>query len=307
MRLIAAAAAAGLAPALAATADARPLTVAPPKAVQAAPLLTSSSAVLALSGRATAGTTIALQAPCRSAVCTTTTAADRRGRWKAALSVVTTRTTTAVPVTVNGTRTVTVKVRPAQAPLALAPTTSPSPQLAMIGDSLAEGTAFALPGLLGEFRVSTSSRVSRPLAEGMQLFAATPLPADGPLVVAFSLFTNDHPLNAPLLEAAVRASAARVAGRGCVLWATIVRPPQGRASYAPVNRMLERLGREIEGLAIVPWARQVARHPGWVRRGDRVHGTPTGYQRRAELYADAARQCLSREPAPEGGAAAPTS
>ena len=132
----------------AAPADARPLTVAPPRAVQATPILTSSAAVLALGGRATAGTTIVLQAPCRATACTTATVADRRGRWKTELSVITTRAATQVPVTVNQTKTVTVAVRPATAPLALAPTTAPSPQLAMFGDSLAEGTAYALPGLL---------------------------------------------------------------------------------------------------------------------------------------------------------------
>ena len=40
----------------------------------------------------------------------------------------------------------------------------------------------------------------------------------------------------------------------------------------------------------MPWARAVRRHPQSLRR-DRVHATELGYHARAQLYADAARDC----------------
>jgi hypothetical protein len=238
------------------------------KPVAGVPLLRSQTAVIALKGRAQPRSTVQLAADCVLQVCTTTTPADAKGRWKAELSVVLRRTATSAtveavypaPASPALGDSVEVEITPPAPPVPLAPTGDPAPEFAMLGDSLAEGTAPYLPGLLPEFRVSTASRVSRPLAEGLNLFYATPLPATRRLVMAFSLFTNDHPVNIALLESAVRASVDRVGPRGCVLWATIVRRPQGSASYRPVNAMLERLGRDpalTERLEIVPWARAV--------------------------------------------------
>jgi hypothetical protein len=49
-------------------------------------------------------------------------------------------------------------------------------------------------------------------------------------------------------------------------------------------------GRYSGHLLVVPWAEQVAHHPGWVG-SDGVHGTAAGYQARATLYADAIHAC----------------
>jgi hypothetical protein len=62
--------------------------------------------------------------------------------------------------------------------------------LIMIGDSLAQGTEPLLPGLLSGWTVRTDARRGRPLAEGMGILRATSLGTD-PVVLAFSLFTND--------------------------------------------------------------------------------------------------------------------
>jgi hypothetical protein len=80
-----------------------------------------------------------------------------------------------------------------------------------------------------------------------------------------------------------------------VIWATIVRPRQGRHSYAPVNRLLTRLRRELaDRMQLVPWARAVKAHPRWLARRDRVHATAEGYRARAQLYAQAARRCAAK-------------
>ena len=72
-----------------------------------------------------------------------------------------------------------------------------------------------------------------------------------------------------------------------------MRPPVGGVSYAAANARLEALARDpsLPGIVrIVPWAREVAAHPGWVG-GDGVHATPRGYQARAALYAQAIDSC----------------
>lgn len=271
--------------------------------IASAPLLRSATATLDVRGKAQPRTTVQLAAKCLSRVCTTTTTTDRKGRWRTQLTVVTKRGATtarveavypapASPATGDW---LDVELTPPTAPQALAPRTQPSPDFAMFGDSLAEGTAPYMPGLLPDFRVTTTARVGRPLAEGMNLFEATPLPTGRPLVLAFSLFTNDHPLNAAYLEQAVRRSVERAGSGGCAIWATIVRPKQGGYSYAAVNKLLERLQTELQDhMELVPWAKAVKQHPRWLAERDRVHGTTEGYQARARLYADAARRCAAK-------------
>jgi hypothetical protein len=112
-----------------------------------------------------------------------------------------------------------------------------------------------------------------------------------PPVLAVSLFTNDAPTSVTALEDAVRETIAMQSGHGCVIWATIVRPPVGGRSYDAANAALGRLAdANPTVMRLVPWAQQVAAHPAWLA-GDGVHGTPAGYTARAQLYAAAARSC----------------
>lgn len=163
--------------------------------------------------------------------------------------------------------------------------------LIMIGDSLAEGTRTLLPAYLPGWSVTTDALKGRPLATGMQILAGTAVPSR-PVVLAFSLFTNDSPSAVSSLVAAVRESVRRAGASGCAVWATIVRPAQGGVSYAAANARLVSLAQgELAGhLIVVPWAEGVAQHPDWLA-GDGVHGTPIGYRARAEMYAQAARAC----------------
>jgi hypothetical protein len=162
--------------------------------------------------------------------------------------------------------------------------------LVMVGDSLAEGTETVLPGLLKGWNVQTDARRGRPLAEGMRVLDG--IQFEGPTVLALSLFTNDDPNNVAALEAAVKTSVRRVSATGgCVLWATIARPPLNGVPYTKANAKLRELETELDGkMTVVPWAETVAERPELLA-GDKVHGTPAGYGVRAALYADAAKSC----------------
>jgi hypothetical protein len=136
------------------------------------------------------------------------------------------------------------------------------------------------------------------LAEGLSILAATALPVTKPparTVLAFSLFTNDAPADADELDAAVRASVARLGPDDCAIWATISRPAVHGISYRAANARLVQLALDPQmagRLLVVPWAEEVARHHGW-KAHDHVHATIAGYLARAQLYADAARSCAA--------------
>ena len=182
---------------------------------------------------------------------------------------------------------------PPAGPRAVADAAGNPPQdMIVVGDSLAVGMASDLRTALDGWRMWVDARVGRPLAEGMGVLDAAPIPSSG-AVVAVSLFTNDGPGNLTALEAAVRHSVALAGPHGCALWATIQRPPLAGVSYAAANALLERLAGDpsLSGrLVVVPWAREVAAHPELLA-GDHVHGTAAGYAERARLYAQAARSC----------------
>jgi hypothetical protein len=162
--------------------------------------------------------------------------------------------------------------------------------LVMIGDSLAVGVRSLLPGLLPGWQVSVNGRVSRPLAEGITILSDTPIASDGTSVLAMSLFTNDDPTHTAQLQAAVKQTLERAGANGCVIWATIARPPVNGVTYDAANSLLRRLARSDSRLRIVPWAEQTAARPSLLGP-DGVHPTPAGYQLRARLYAQAAESC----------------
>jgi hypothetical protein len=151
---------------------------------------------------------------------------------------------------------------------------------------------------LADWNVRFDARIGRPLTEGLSTLAGTSLPSTQPparTVLAFSLFTNDAPADVDELDAAIRASVARLGTHDCAIWATISRPAVHGTSYRAANARLLRLAVEPQlagRLLVVPWAEEVARHHGWKAR-DHVHATSAGYLARAQLYADAARSCAA--------------
>lgn len=160
--------------------------------------------------------------------------------------------------------------------------------LVVIGDSLAVGMQPTLPAAMPGWDVRIDARTGRPLAEGMSRLAATQLPRGA--VLAISLFTNDDPRNTGPLRAAVQQSLGRVGPRGCVVWATIQRPPLDGVGYGAANTVLRDLARRDGRLRLVPWAEQMAAHPELLRP-DGVHPTPEGYRLRSQLYAAAVASC----------------
>jgi hypothetical protein len=221
------------------------------------------------------------------------TSASRRRRSPAARPKTTSTPTPATPPA----STTTTPAAPAPTDTQPSTQTQPAPSsgrnsgtLVMIGDSLAVGVRSLLPGLLPGWQVAVNGRVSRPLGEGMSILSSTPIPSDGSTVLAVSLFTNDDPTHTPQLQAAVRQSLDRVGPNGCVVWATIARPPVNGVSYDAANSLLRRLARSDSRLRIVPWAEQTAPRPSLLGP-DGVHPTPAGYQLRARLYAQAAQSC----------------
>lgn len=287
-------AAATLAAAFAAPAAAapRPITIDPLDApVPAAPFLLDANADIPLTGRAAPRAEIVLTARCSLRPCAMRVVADRRGRWKAKLHVVvpphrTTLFVRAGPPLAEPTAEQRVTLDPAPRPAG-------SPELALIGDSLAQGTGPHLPAALPGWRVTFDAVSGRVLWTGLGILETVRRPARRPLVLAFSLFTNDHPSRAVELATAARQSVAGLPRGSCALWATIARPRVDGVSYAAANRALEQVAREDHAgrrVVVVPWARATRRHPGWLRE-DRVHATDAGYRARAALYAAAARRC----------------
>jgi hypothetical protein len=278
------------------------------------------TAVVELAGRGAPDAQLALSGACGRFSCEGMTFTDANGRWRTRMALTTPR----------GHRDVLVRIaywprQPGQAPTLVRvllrrsapaqPPAPPAPQpagdaatggalagqrpaLVMIGDSLALGTAVALAADLPDWDVKADARVGRPLAEGMDILSGATLPSEAAgarTLLAFSLYTNDPPVDVAALEAAVRASVARLGGRGCAIWATISRPaPRGR-SYRPANARLVQLAADPQlagRLLVVPWAEEVARHRGW-KAHDHVHATAAGNLARARMYADAARACAA--------------
>jgi hypothetical protein len=174
------------------------------------------------------------------------------------------------------------------------PTPSPGPRtLVLVGDSLAVGVRTLLPAALPGWSVQVLGRVGRPLAEGVGVIDGLNLQAQSAAarpVLAVSLFTNDDPTHTAALQAAVRRTLQAVGPDGCVIWATVARPPVNGVTYQSANALLTRLAAEDPRLIVVPWAERVAATNGLLG-ADGVHPTSAGYELRAQLYAQAAQAC----------------
>jgi hypothetical protein len=305
------------------------------KVVNAQPYVSGRlQAVVRISGRAAPGQQLALIGACGGYSCDGITFSDSDGRWRTRVGLITpSRKRKVVKLKVvyadaaasESPASLSVRLRKAPPPPQAAPEPTPprsgesetetgtggqpapatggtnapyaGPRtMIVIGDSLAVGMAPTLRGLLPEWDIPVDGRTGRPLAEGMEILAETPMPTGARAshaILAFSLGTNDGPSSVDALESAVRTSMTYLGAHGCALWATIARPPMNGVSYRAMNDRLEALAAEPElygRLLIVPWKREYDRHKSW-RRSDGVHATPEGYAGRAQLYAQAAAGC----------------
>jgi hypothetical protein len=263
-------------------------------------------------GSAAPGALVVLLAGCRPRRCDARTTAAADGSWSATMTLKTTPEARFVAIDARGapdelspvSAVSTVEMlppKPPKGPPSASATTRPATHgkpippprslphdVLVIGDSLAQGMEAPLRAALPGWRVRSDTRIGRPLAEGMRILAAEPDPT---AIIAISLFTNDDPRATAALERAVRATTSR--SGGCAVWATIARPPYNGVSYAAANEVFARLAFDPQvgpRLQVVDWHAVAAQSPALLA-GDHVHGTPSGYRVRAQLYADAIRAC----------------
>jgi lysophospholipase L1-like esterase len=157
------------------------------------------------------------------------------------------------------------------------------------GDSLAVGTRPYLPGDLRGYNLRQSASISRHAPQGVELLRRL---GKFPRIVVMSLGTNDDPHAVGSFRSAVR-STIHLAGRSrCVVWANIVRPPVGGASYANYNRVLADENRRHRNLRVVKWTRIVRRH-SLPLSSDGVHPDANGYKVRAKAIATQVRRCAA--------------
>jgi lysophospholipase L1-like esterase len=155
----------------------------------------------------------------------------------------------------------------------------------LVGDSLNVGVEPYLEDALPGWRVDAHDEVGRATREGVAELRARRTKL-APVVVV-SLGTNDAEGTEDEFRALV-GDAIRVVGPNrCLVWATIVRDGEERTGFDDV---LRDAAAEHPNVQLAEWASLVSDDPTLLA-GDRVHGTPDGYARRAEETARAIRAC----------------
>ena len=155
----------------------------------------------------------------------------------------------------------------------------------LVGDSLNVGIEPYLGDELPGWRLDAHDRVGRATQEGLDELRSL----GGRLapVVVVSLGTNDAEGTEDEFRALVDDAIRVVGPNRCVVWATIVRDGVERTAFDDVLRDAVA---EHPNVQLAEWASLVSEDPTLLA-GDRVHGTPEGYARRAEETARAIRAC----------------
>ena len=165
----------------------------------------------------------------------------------------------------------------------------------VIGDSLEVGTAPYLRQELKGIAVAVDARTSRPSLEGVAVLRLRLRPSHR--VVVFDLGTNDD-LADPARLASDLTAVRRLAGKRCLVVATVSRPSLGRSTVAGLNEVVRQFVSQTPGAQLADWRAAVASHPDLVAP-DGVHATPAGYELRGRLVAEAVQACLPSK-APRG-------
>jgi lysophospholipase L1-like esterase len=155
----------------------------------------------------------------------------------------------------------------------------------LVGDSLNVGVEPYLTQELPGWRVDSHDRVGRPTSEGIDELRVRRTKL-APVVVV-SLGTNDVEGTEDEFRALVDDAIRIVGPDRCLVWATIVRDAEERAGF---DDILRDASASHSNVRLVEWASLVLEDPSLLA-GDRVHGTPEGYARRAEETARAIRAC----------------
>jgi len=155
----------------------------------------------------------------------------------------------------------------------------------LVGDSLNVGIEPYLPEELDGWRIDAHDQVGRATPEGVEELRA--LRRSLAPVVVVSLGTNDAEGSEAEFRALVDEALAIAGPDRCVVWATVVRDGEERTGF---DRVLQDAVDAHPNLRLVEWASLVDDDPSLLA-GDRVHGTPAGYARRAKETARAVRAC----------------
>jgi lysophospholipase L1-like esterase len=147
----------------------------------------------------------------------------------------------------------------------------------LVGDSLNVGVEPYLEDALPGWRVDAHEGITELRARRTKL---------APVVVV-SLGTNDAEGTEDEFRALVDDAIRVVGPNRCLVWATIVRDGEERTGFDDVLRDAVA---EHPNVQLAEWASLVSEDPTLLA-GDRVHGTPEGYARRAEETARAIRAC----------------
>jgi hypothetical protein len=159
-----------------------------------------------------------------------------------------------------------------------------TPDVLVVGDSLARGLTPYLAADLGE-PVAWDIRAGRPTPDGLHGLRAA-LAGLHPRAVVLSLGTNDSE-NALRFAWRVREALAMVPPSSCVVWSTVYRPHR-KGRFAGLNHVLRVAARRDPRLVLVDWEAAVAR--GIVPlRPDGLHPLGAGYRYRSLLFAAAVR------------------
>lgn len=166
-------------------------------------------------------------------------------------------------------------------------TFGPGTSTLLIGDSLAVGIAQPLAELMPDRELVVEA------AEGRNTTTSVALVTDHadytPSIWVVSLGTNDNAEDFPdqaqqLLDLA--------GDNRCVVWFDVHRPGYDE----PIDGTLNQLAATHVNLHLIPWDRIADAHPEWFVMDD-VHPEGEGYQRRAELAAEAVQSvCTTSSP-----------
>ncbi len=163
----------------------------------------------------------------------------------------------------------------------------PVGRVTTVGDSLKVGMEAYLDDGLAGWRVEHRNENGRVTEEGVAELRA--LGRDAGSVVVVSLGTSDAGTDPAVLRADVDEVLVLAGRRRCVVWLTI-----SHGGPEELNDVLEDAARRHPNLELADWAALVEEEPELLAF-DGLHGTPDGYERRAELVAGIARGCLPDE------------
>jgi hypothetical protein len=158
-----------------------------------------------------------------------------------------------------------------------------------VGDGLgASTTPFVKKALLG-FTVRGDNGGGRTSGDGVAALAAG-IQRDDQAVV-FDFGSSDDP-GKPGTLASNLSRAAKLAGKRCIVVATIYETAGGGAAPTGLNRAVSSFRSGHSRSQLADWRATAAAHPGYMS-ADGSQLTPSGAKARGALFADAAQRCLN--------------